>query len=609
MNSFDSNIDNYSINDLLALMDIQTLTHSEIMYKTDLKINEVSDLSVIHFYSQIRQTLLNELDISRRYDEPNNISSYNFDNEYSYNQEPYSNLGLGLGFERNTSDLQFEISSNTEWESEHEPEQEQEFEQEFEQDSSSTFEPRTPLNITPHAYEGFTSLEESLDNEEKTSVHDTLISNPGFNPKAEQTNIFELPVTRGDINPNLKNTISRFINLDSQFRQFSNNKHSSTNYTLDLSNSLSNVLSLRLYSYEIPFMWYTFDKTMNNTCLKINIMTQVQDAEPTVQESFLVVINSGTYSPTDFVTELNRAFDEVLSDPNPSTPLPPIVSYNSNTGKISLALNGWNVLSAVDNTTIYTLDQTTQVLFFDVNGINCIPGTCGRPMANYVNQTLGWYMGFRDSVIYVSSTSNTGDSIADFIGTKYIMLIVDDYNHNHVNNEIVTISELPNVAKLPDYYSKDMVNECLPPVSTPVPTINVADTIMMGNPVVEYNKTPQVTIESIAASSIYRRSLTTAQIYTINEIHKNRNNTTSLKARAPTTPGILAIIPLKKSSFTVGSVITELSGTLQENERTYFGPVSINRMHIKLIDDKGNILNMNGGDWCVTLIAKCLYQY
>jgi hypothetical protein len=32
-------------------------------------------------------------------------------------------------------------------------------------------------------------------------------------------------------------------------------------------------------------------------------------------------------------------------------------------------------------------------------------------------------------------------------------------------------------------------------------------------------------------------------------------------------------------------------------------------MRVKLLNDKGNVLNMNGADWCVTLICDCLYQY
>jgi hypothetical protein len=104
------------------------------------------------------------------------------------------------------------------------------------------------------------------------------------------------------------------------------------------------------------------------------------------------------------------------------------------------------------------------------------------------------------------------------------------------------------------------------------------------------------------------RTLTQSQIYTINEINKNQNPT-SYRSKAPTTPDILAIIPIKASGESTGTLLVEFSGSLQENIRTYFGPVNIERMHVKLLDDKGNTLNLNGGDWCVTLICECLYQY
>jgi hypothetical protein len=56
-------------------------------------------------------------------------------------------------------------------------------------------------------------------------------------------------------------------------------------------------------------------------------------------------------------------------------------------------------------------------------------------------------------------------------------------------------------------------------------------------------------------------------------------------------------------------MISEMSGSLQENIRVYFGPVNIERMKVKLLDDKGNIVNLNGLDWCITIICECLYQY
>ena len=59
----------------------------------------------------------------------------------------------------------------------------------------------------------------------------------------------------------------------------------------------------------------------------------------------------------------------------------------------------------------------------------------------------------------------------------------------------------------------------------------------------------------------------------------------------------------------VGDLFIEFGGSLQSNERTYFGPVAISRIHIKLLDDKGNVINLNDCNWSFSLICQVLYQY
>jgi hypothetical protein len=79
------------------------------------------------------------------------------------------------------------------------------------------------------------------------------------------SNNFQVPVAQDTLNPNLENITSRFINLDSQFRQSSGGSETmSTDYTMDLSDPLTNVLSLRLYSIQIPYTWYTIDYIYGN---------------------------------------------------------------------------------------------------------------------------------------------------------------------------------------------------------------------------------------------------------------------------------------------------------------------------------------------------------
>ena len=76
-------------------------------------------------------------------------------------------------------------------------------------------------------------------------------------------NTYQLPVTQGTLNPNLKNTVTRIVNVDSQYRQIimPNSENplgpaSPTNYTLDLTENLTNVLSIKLNTVQIPYTWY-----------------------------------------------------------------------------------------------------------------------------------------------------------------------------------------------------------------------------------------------------------------------------------------------------------------------------------------------------------------
>ena len=102
--------------------------------------------------------------------------------------------------------------------------------------------------------------------------------------------------------------------------------------------------------------------------------------------------------------------------------------------------------------------------------------------------------------------------------------------------------------------------------------------------------------------------MTQSQLYTINEILKNNVNNFDVRATAPTTTDVFAVIPIKQNSVG-GTLYVDFSGQLQDNRRTYFGPVDIDRMRIRLLNDKGNVVNLNGADWAVTIISENLYQY
>ena len=90
---------------------------------------------------------------------------------------------------------------------------------------------------------------------------------------------------------------------------------------------------------------------------------------------------------------------------------------------------------------------------------------------------------------------------------------------------------------------------------------------------------------------------------------KNREKNTSYRSKAPTSADTFALIPIKRSGLNIGDIYVDFSGSLQDNKRIYFGPVDIDRMRIRLLDDRGFVVDLHGVDWCITLISENLYQY
>lgn len=416
-------------------------------------------------------------------------------------------------------------------------------------------------------------------------------------------NNFVVNVAQDTLNPNLKNSTQRFINLDSQFRQVAGINDSATDYTCDLSDPLTNVLSMRLYSFQIPYTWYAIDYNYGNTSLWISNSNRTTNTQ--------VAVTPGNYSPSDFVTELalaftNAGFSGVSGSTSSSSAQ---IYYNPNNAKITLNLYGI--------TGPLTMDTTTIISFFDYTGKLKEQELGGTQSQSYINQTLGWIMGYRLPYINVSQTGNVAPAILDLNGPKYLIVSIDDYNQNHINNGLVSITELSKTLKMPNYYSPDLPYQIVTPVSNLQTNINSINTdaalnpngsiqedsgdLLMDKLNASFKKIPQLLPSA-------PRTLTQSQLYTINEIIKNNDNNSNFRTMAPTTTDVFALIPVK-SSITTGSTYVEFSGSLQDNIRTYFGPVNIDRLRVRLLDDKGNVLDLHGGEWSITIISENLYQY
>ena len=215
------------------------------------------------------------------------------------------------------------------------------------------------------------------------------------------------------------------------------------------------------------------------------------------------------------------------------------------------------------------------------------------------DSTLGWTMGFRDSTEYDLSdnattkenndyyntsykiTSNRGDTVVSVSIYNYFMIVLDDYNQSHMNAGVVTTTQSETDIPLPAYTNRAL-SRCDPESGLPI-----FDTISS-------------TGTNLTRTSIYAQQVISNEREALKKTKKY--------SKGPFTKDVFALIPLKLAGLANNSVYVESGGTLQDQERTYFGPVNISRMTVKLVNDRGEIVNLNNANWSFSFICEQLYK-
>ena len=69
--------------------------------------------------------------------------------------------------------------------------------------------------------------------------------------------------------------------------------------------------------------------------------------------------------------------------------------------------------------------------------------------------------------------------------------------------------------------------------------------------------------------------------------------------------GILGVIPINSGVYTT---TFDNNANFIYKKREYFGPVDISRITIKLLNQKGNVVNLHGTDFSFALQIKTIYN-
>lgn len=283
-------------------------------------------------------------------------------------------------------------------------------------------------------------------------------------------------------------------------------------------------------------------------------------------------------------------------------------------GSTIIVVNGVTIIRLNINK-IFT-GNDYKLTFYDTNTFTrCNFGSRTSIQNVSIDSTLGWMLGFRNIQVYSLSsqymntdtygntfyytftntpffndpnTSNIISMTADTSITpsiyNYFTLCLDDYTQNHINDGLISITQRDTSIPLPSYANRTMYR---------------CNRNTNGNFIGDLND-PNRTIS--------RNNLTSKQVYSANQILDLKKTGTGSTYSTIKADDLFGIIPINTSKVARGQSFVEFGGSLQNQSRVYFGPVNISRMTVRLMNDKGNRVDLNNANWSFTLIAELLYN-
>lgn len=384
-------------------------------------------------------------------------------------------------------------------------------------------------------------------------------------PQAHVSN--ELAITSKDAHVYREN--HRIINIDSCYREnlLSQNQtydsYTSSDMIIDLNDTLDNIVSLELANICIPFTFYNISQDQGN-----NYFYVYNSSSDTTTK---ISIDGGNYTNASIISSINDALTTSSID----------ISFEIETltNKVSISSTDATGYTVV----FYDNDKTSDFSFAD----QCM-STSGANVQSKVNHNLGWLLGFRnidvenyDKVNYDvnSNTSVTAEALCHLPYTKYFIIVIDDKNKNQSNKSLVQISNGKLHMNSTKYF-KDIDNSL--------------------------NCLTNDNFDSYVSSA--GRTLTKNQLYSSLQVNNYRAsfNETNSKLSADLINNVFAIIPFETKSLVWGTSM--FTSDKNKFKRKYNGPVDITKLNVKLLDDRGNLLNLNGADWSFSMISTHSYR-
>ena len=247
-----------------------------------------------------------------------------------------------------------------------------------------------------------------------------------FRTETPYINTYNSEYFQGNINPLKTRTITKYLNVDTRFRDNIGSTISS-NFMINLPEKLTKVVSIGIDAFEFPVCFYGISEAYGNNFLNITVVYQLTISSPIEIYDKTVHIPDGNYNGKDFIDKLNS----IMAPKDPlGAPIDPTDPFNniyfrldinesgSGTGKVILETIGALAYTIKDIQMDFTLDK------------NRIPDKVE------ITSKIGFNLGFTAKK-YKGNTNYIAEAVIEPATIRYIYLVIDDFNNN-VNNSFIS---------------------------------------------------------------------------------------------------------------------------------------------------------------------------